>query len=142
VGKSVARRRTLVEGLNKPKAERDKEEAFVFGKADKTEAEKPKPQKRKAEPKGKRGGDKVVKPKPEPKEQRDGEEPAPASPPPPIPTITGRMPLTTRIRSDLATALKRASLERQLVGQKPNTLQEILEEALEPWLKDNGYLKT
>jgi hypothetical protein len=51
------------------------------------------------------------------------------------------VPLTTRIRTDLATALKRASLERQLSGEKPNTVQDILEEALEPWLKGKGYLK-
>ncbi len=52
----------------------------------------------------------------------------------------GRQPLTTRIRTDYATALKRASLERQLSGTTPNTLQDILEEALEPWLRANGYL--
>lgn len=51
-----------------------------------------------------------------------------------------RVPLTTRIRSDYAAALKRASLERQLNGVQPNTLQDILEEALEPWLQANGYL--
>ena len=52
----------------------------------------------------------------------------------------GRTPLTTRIRTDFATALKRASLERQLSGTVPNTLQDILEDALEPWLHSNGYL--
>ena len=52
----------------------------------------------------------------------------------------GRVPLTTRVRADFATALKRASLERQLDGVRPNTLQDILEEALEPWLRTNGYL--
>lgn len=55
-------------------------------------------------------------------------------------TVT-RVPLTTRMRADFASALKRASLERQLSGQFPNSLQDILEEALEPWLKTNGYLK-
>jgi hypothetical protein len=52
-----------------------------------------------------------------------------------------RVPLSTRIRSDFATALKRASLERQLSGTIPSTLQHILEDALEPWLRSNGYLK-
>ncbi len=52
-----------------------------------------------------------------------------------------RAPLTTRIRGDFAAALKRASLERQLNGITPNTLQDILEEALEPWLRKNGYLQ-
>jgi len=37
-------------------------------------------------------------------------------------------------------ALKRASLERRLKAIEPNTLQDILEEAIEPWLKTNGYL--
>jgi hypothetical protein len=52
----------------------------------------------------------------------------------------GRAPLTTRVRADFAAALKRASLQRQLDGMRPNTLQDILEEALEPWLRSNGYL--
>lgn len=55
------------------------------------------------------------------------------------PTL-GRMPISTRVRSDFASALKRASLERQLKGVEPNTLQDILEEAIEPWLRSNGYL--
>ena len=62
---------------------------------------------------------------------------------PPLParrTTIDRIPLTSRIRADLATALKRASLERQLNGIEPSAVQEILEEALEPWLKKNGYL--
>jgi hypothetical protein len=52
----------------------------------------------------------------------------------------GRAPINARIRSDLAHALKRASLERQLSGTKPYRLQDILEVALEPWLKANGYI--
>ena len=51
-----------------------------------------------------------------------------------------RVPLTTRMRADFAKALKRASLERQLSGQYPNTILDILEEALEPWLRSHGYL--
>lgn len=58
----------------------------------------------------------------------------------PAGNVVGRVPLTTRVRSDFATALKRASLQRQLDGVMPNTLQDILEEALEPWLRSNGYL--
>lgn len=57
----------------------------------------------------------------------------------PVPQQT-RTSISTRIRSDFATALKRASLERQLQGIEPNTLQEFLEEAIEPWLKQHGYL--
>src|SRR3954451_1208308 len=54
------------------------------------------------------------------------------------PTIT-RVPFTSRLRDDLAQALKRASLERQLAGIEPNTVQDILESALEPWLRANGH---
>ncbi len=57
----------------------------------------------------------------------------------PAPAVS-RVPISTRIRADFSTALKRASLERQLNGTQPNTLQDILEEAIEPWLRSNGYL--
>ena len=61
--------------------------------------------------------------------------------PPAAPSVTpNRVPISTRMREDFAKALKRASLERQLEGTEPNTLQDILEEAIEPWLKNNGYL--
>ncbi|MCZ2341339.1 MAG: hypothetical protein LC104_06025 [Bacteroidales bacterium] len=53
---------------------------------------------------------------------------------------SNRTPISTRIRADFAAALKRASLERQLSGTTPNTLQDILEDALEPWLRRHGYL--
>ncbi len=56
-------------------------------------------------------------------------------------SVPGRVPISTRIRDDYAKALKRASLERQLNGTKPDTLQGILEEAIGPWLKANGYLE-
>lgn len=52
-----------------------------------------------------------------------------------------RLPLTTRLRADLVKGLKRAALERQLDAVEPNTVQEILEEALEPWLRSHGYVK-
>jgi hypothetical protein len=61
-------------------------------------------------------------------------EPKTANPP------LAKAPLSTRIRADFAAALKRASLERQLSGKEPNTLQDILEEAIEPWLRNNGHL--
>jgi hypothetical protein len=51
-----------------------------------------------------------------------------------------RVPISTRIRADFSEALKRASLERQLNKIEPNTLCDILEQAIEPWLKANGYL--
>lgn len=62
-----------------------------------------------------------------------------AKPPSAAPNVN-RVPISTRIRGDFSAALKRASLERQLNSVEPNTLQAILEEAIEPWLKSNGYL--
>ena len=58
---------------------------------------------------------------------------------PPVPS-NARVPLTTRIRGDIAQALKRASLERELQGLEPHTVQEMLEAALEPWLRNEGHL--
>lgn len=71
-----------------------------------------------------------------------GDKPKPTPEPtkPPSAPHHARVPISTRIRADFAAALKRASLERQLSGVEPNTLQDILEEAIEPWLKANGYL--
>lgn len=51
-----------------------------------------------------------------------------------------RTPVSTRLRTDLAEALKRASLQRQLEKVEPSSLTEILEAAVEPWLKEHGYL--
>jgi hypothetical protein len=51
-----------------------------------------------------------------------------------------KAPLSTRIRADYAAALKRASLQRQIDGIEPSTINDMLEQALEPWLKGNGYL--
>jgi hypothetical protein len=75
------------------------------------------------------------------------DRPKPPSPAPELPegkgpsgNPLGRVPLTTRVRADYSAALKRASLQRQLAGVVPNTLQDILEQALEPWLRSNGYL--
>ena len=57
-----------------------------------------------------------------------------------VPAATASSPVSTRIRTDYAVALKRASLDRQLKGIEPNTVRDILEQAIEPWLKSNGYL--
>jgi len=111
--KSMKERRSLVAGLNPTSsADRTVEEQFVF-------ARKP------------RATDPVERQAP-PVEARAGKGQTG--------NAINRMPLTTRIRTDYAIALKRASLERQLSGTVPNTLQDILEEALEPWLRSNGYL--
>ena len=104
-------RRSLIEGLN-PGAEpdRSKEQAFVYGHNAKPALE-PTPE--------------VV-------------QPVPSAPP--IAKSLGRSPVSTRIRTDYAEALKKASLERQLKGEAPNTVQDILEEALESWFKQHGYI--
>lgn len=52
-----------------------------------------------------------------------------------------RVPFSSRLRADFSAALKRASLERQLQGVEPNSLTDILEAAVEPWLRSNGYLE-
>jgi hypothetical protein len=57
------------------------------------------------------------------------------------PPNLNRVPISTRIRGDFAAALKKCSLERQLHGVHPNTLQDILEQAIEPWLRSNGYIR-
>lgn len=55
-------------------------------------------------------------------------------------TPVGLIPVTVRLRPELAGALKRASLERQLSGEEPNTQQDLVELVLEPWLAENGYV--
>lgn len=75
---------------------------------------------------------------PPPQPQPIAERPAPREAS--AANLMSRSPFSTSLRTDFSTALKRASLERQLSGVVPNTLQDILEEALEPWLRKNGYL--
>lgn len=60
--------------------------------------------------------------------------------PAPVQAPLSSTPISTRLRADFVAALKRASLERQLQGTEPNTLRNILEEAIEPWLKRHGYI--
>lgn len=57
-----------------------------------------------------------------------------------VPASAGSSTLGTRIRTDFADALRHASLDRQLKRIEPNTIRDILEEAIEPWLRSNGYL--
>lgn len=108
-------RKTLVEGLTS-RGERSAEEEFVYAGKSKT-----------PQTTGTGSSPPIPEAMPEVKSQTTNS--------------VLRVPLTTRIRSDFALALKRASLQRQLTGVCPNTLQDILEEALEPWLRTNGYLK-
>lgn len=52
----------------------------------------------------------------------------------------GLIPVTVRLRPEIAGALKRASLERELDGEQVFTQQELVEQVLEPWLFSQGYL--
>lgn len=54
----------------------------------------------------------------------------------------GLIPVTVRLRPEIAGALKRASLERQLAGEETFTQQELVESALEPWLIEEGYISS
>lgn len=56
-----------------------------------------------------------------------------------LPQFLMRVPLTTRVSPEVASSVKRASLTRQLQGKEPFYVQEIMEEALIAWLKQNGY---
>jgi len=66
--------------------------------------------------------------------------------PPPVPEKTapntfqpvGLIPITVRLRPEIAGALKRTSLERQLAGADFFSQQEIVERALAAWLSENG----
>ncbi len=49
-------------------------------------------------------------------------------------------PVNGRLRADYVDLLKKASLTRELEGVEPCTHRDILEQALEAWLKSNGYL--
>ncbi len=50
------------------------------------------------------------------------------------------VPVTIRLRPEIASALKQASLQRQLNGVELYTQQDIVEEALLPWLQAEGLL--
>ncbi len=52
----------------------------------------------------------------------------------------GLIPVTVRLRPEIAGALKRASLERELAGEDIFTQQSLVEQVLEPWLSSEGYL--
>jgi hypothetical protein len=56
-------------------------------------------------------------------------------------TPVAPVPVTVRLRPEVAGGLKRASLERQLSGEELFTQQDIVETLLEPWLKEQGYLE-
>jgi hypothetical protein len=130
----MAERRSLVERLDTIEGgDRVLEEQFVYNR---------KPPRRPA-PAATPAADPVPPAAIEPPAAPAADAPALAvEKPKPSPLIgIGRVPVGARIRTELAAALKRASLERQLHGLEPNSLQDILEDALEPWLRRHGYLK-
>ncbi len=51
----------------------------------------------------------------------------------------GLIPVTVRLRPEIAGALKHAALERELGGADPFTQQAIVEAAIECWLRGIGY---
>lgn len=53
----------------------------------------------------------------------------------------GLIPVTVRLKPEIAGALKRASLERQLCGEAVHTQQDLVELVLAPWLRGEGYLE-
>ena len=125
----MAARRPLSEGLNAvEEIDRDLEEQFVF---------KNKPRQPAVEPNS----------SPLAAEQPPAQLPThhlqpTADKPTPNPLLgVGRVPVGARVRTELAAALKRASLERQLQGIQPNSVQDIIEESLELWLHKHGLLK-
>lgn len=50
------------------------------------------------------------------------------------------IPIHVRVRPEIASALKAASLDRQMRGVVQSSQKDIIEEALEPWLRTNGFL--
>jgi hypothetical protein len=51
-----------------------------------------------------------------------------------------KVPITTKLEYATVQALRRAYLEQKLSHATPNTQQEIIEEAVQAWLKRNGFL--
>jgi len=64
-----------------------------------------------------------------------------AAMPKPAPSFqpVGLIPITVRLRPEIAGALKRASLERQLASAEFFSQQEIVERSLAAWLTENGH---
>jgi len=132
----MKKRRTLSQGM---KPLKEQEENFILGKkatTAKTPSTTESSKKPKALPAQPENATPPMSPTPE-----ISERPAASTPLETFAALaTTRAPLTTRLRGDIAFALKQATLMRQLAGQEPNTVQEILDEVLEPWLKKHGHL--
>lgn len=144
----MAERRSLVAGIEEIGVDPDAARAFVV-------QERPKPE---VKPSAVR----VVSEKAQPQQPADedveeqeeavGEgrrNPAPRKPAKPVAAkrphaqrllATLLVPVTVRLRPEIASALKQASLQRQLNGIETYTQQDIVEEALVPWLQAEGLL--
>lgn len=123
----MGERRPLASAVNQySEAEAEQVRAFI------TQEKKPVPSIAKTEPESKRTAE------PEREVQATPRKPTKRKPSKLQPV--GLIPVTIRLRPEIAGGLKRASLERQLGGEETFTQQEIVESALEPWLEEHGYL--
>ncbi|APZ94507.1 hypothetical protein [Fuerstiella marisgermanici] len=111
----MTERRSLVEGVKESSKLTEKEEEFIYGEK---------------KPSGPSFAAASV--------PRTAATPIVAAAPV-LPQMTGRIPVTTRCRPEVASAIKRVSLQRQLAGVEPYTVQDIMEQALEQWLDLNGH---
>ncbi len=148
----MAERRSLVAGIEELGVDPDVARAFIVQERPKAE---PKPQPLRAVPDATPAAaaepSRAVTVQPADEEVGEGAEPtAPAERPakpapqkradPPRLLATLLVPVTVRLRPEIASALKRASLERQLNGVETFTQQDIVEEALLPWLRAEGLI--
>ena len=108
----MTERRTLVDGIKESSKLSEKEEEFIYGEK-------------------------------KPSGSSSTAEHVPQTAPNPVsavlPNMTGRIPVTTRCRPEVASAIKRVSLQRQLAGIELYTVQDIMEQALEQWLELNNH---
>lgn len=141
----MAERRSLAAGIEDIGVDPETARAFIVQERPKPEV-KPSPVRLAPEapaefestrPEGEGGGD--VQPVPAPAKRQS--KPAAAKRPDTSRLLANLLvPVTVRLRPEVASALKRASLERQLNGIETYTQQDIVEEALLPWLKAEGLL--
>jgi hypothetical protein len=128
----MVERRALIEGLSAvEEIDRKLEEEFVYENKPPKTAKQP-PAAKPAAPAPEVSP--VTPPAPHPQPATDASSDFPFLSP-------GRVAIGARVRTELAAALKRTSLERQLKGIEPFAVQDILEEALELWLHKQGLLK-
>jgi hypothetical protein len=148
----MAERRSLVAGIEEIGVDPEIARAFIVQEKPKAE---PKPQSLRAVPDSEPVPAKAAapvttedEPADEVEEGRKASAPAkrPAKPAAQkrteLPRLLGTLliPVTVRLRPEIASALKRASLERQLNGIETYTQQDIVEEALLPWLQAEGLI--